>query len=214
MEIVHYRSLAIAILAALSSAGALAQNPSKQATRVPELRVLAAELREQSSTRRAQAEAYARRAGIPVRKELANGGTLELQRIEPGRGPVYYITNNTDAAATISTDSVWPGGVSGLSLDGAGMTIGEWDGGAIYADHPDLTGRIDQVDGATIISNHSTHVAGTLMGAGTYLVPEARGMAYAANLDAYDWNDDAAEMAAAAADGVKALVRDRGRLDV
>jgi len=202
MEIVHYRSLAIAILAALSSAGALAQNPSKQATRVPELRVLAAELREQSSTRRAQAEAYARRAGIPVRKELANGGTLELQRIEPGRGPVYYITNNTDAAATISTDSVWPGGVSGLSLDGAGMTIGEWDGGAIYADHPDLTGRIDQVDGATIISNHSTHVAGTLMGAGTYFVPEARGMAYAANLDAYDWNDDAAEMAAAAADGM------------
>lgn len=202
MGIVRYRSLAIAFLAALLCASALAQSQSKQATRSDELRALAAELREKARSRRSQAEAFARRAGIPVRRQLPNGRILELQRIEPGRGPVYYITNNADAAATISTDSLFPGGVSGLSLDGAGMTIGEWDGGAIYADHPDLSGRVNQVDGATIISNHSTHVAGTLIGSGAYLLPEAKGMAYAANLDAYDWNEDAAEMATAAADGM------------
>lgn len=202
MGIIHYRSLAIVLLTASLCTSALAQNQPKQATRSDELRALAAELREKARSRRSQAEAFARRAGIPIRRQLPSGGVLELQRIEPGRGPVYYITNNTDAAATISTDSLWPGGVSGLNLDGAGMTIGEWDGGAIYADHPDLTGRVNQVDGATIISNHATHVAGTLMGSGTYLVPSARGMAYAAGLDAFDWNDDAAEMAAAAADGM------------
>ena len=127
---------------------------------------------------------------------------LELQRFVPGHGPVYYITNNADAAATVSTDVLWPGSLAGLNLDGAGMVVGEWDGGAIYSDHPDLTGRVTQIDGATSISNHATHVAGTLIGAGAYLLPEAKGMAYAAGLDAYDWNFDAAEMATAAANGM------------
>ena len=202
MGIVHYRSLAVAVLAASLCANVLAQNQAKQVTRSTELRALAVELRDKSRSGRLQAEAFARRAGIPVRRQLSNGRILELQRIEPGRGPVYYITNNIDAAATISTDSLWPGGLSGLSLDGTGMVIGEWDGGAVYAGHPDLTGRVHQVDGASLISNHATHVAGTLMGSGTYLLPAARGMAPAAALDAYDWNDDTAEMASAAADGM------------
>lgn len=45
-------------------------------------------------------------------------------------------------------------------------------------------------------------VAGTLIGAGAYLLPDAKGMAFAASLDAYDWNLDAAEMATAAANGL------------
>ena len=128
---------------------------------------------------------------------------LELQRIAPGLGPVFYITNNYDAADTVSTDEVWPGATLDPGLTGSGMTIGEWDGGAVLGTHSDLLGRVNQVDGVTEVSAHSTHVAGTLIGAGAHpFYPQARGMAYAASLEAHDWNSDTAEMALAAANGM------------
>ena len=144
---------------------------------------------------------YARRAGIAVRRELPNGGVMELQRIAPGVGPVFYITNNLDAADSVSTDEVRPGRSAGLSLEGDGMTVAEWDGGAIY-NHDDFIGRLTQVDSPSAISGHSTHVAGTLIGSGDGLEARSKGMAYKAHLDAYDWNSDTAEMAAAAATGL------------
>jgi len=178
-----------------------AAGPSEvaQATRVQKLQALAGQLAKRDTAERQQARAWADNAGIPLRRHLANGGILELQRVPPGRTPQFYITYNVDAADTVSTDELWPGGSTGLALDGSGMTLGEWDGGAVLADHPDLYGRVTQVDGVTVISDHATHVAGTLVGAGTSLYPQARGMAYAAQLRAYDWNGDTAEMATAAA---------------
>jgi len=180
---------------------AAAQSYILSKTRSDELRALADNLRQRDQLERSEIRDYARNLGIPLKQELPSGRVLELQRIAPGIGPVFYITNNVDAADTISTDEVWTGGSAGLNLDGAGMTVAEWDGGAVYSDHPDFAGRLTQVDGATEVSGHSTHVAGTLAGEGGWLLPEARGMAYAANLDAYDWNSDTAEMAAAAASG-------------
>lgn len=151
---------------------------------------------------RLEAQDFARRAGISMRRKLANDVVLELQRVALGSGPIFYIANNVDAADTVSTDEVWLGGSAALDLDGNGMTVGEWDGGAIFAEHPDFTGRLTKVDGATLVSNPSTHVAGTLIGAGEWLLPESRGMAYATHLDVYDWNSDTAEMAAAASNGL------------
>jgi hypothetical protein len=186
---------------ALSVTGQVcAQSPVAAETRQSYLRALTASLQQRDAADRQAAEAFARRAGIPLRRSLPNGGVLELQRIVPGIGPVFYITNNIIAAQTVSTDEVWPGGSAGLSLDGAGMTMAEWDGGAVDAGHLEFGGRVTQVDGATEVSGHSTHVAGTLIGAGVVL-PDLRGMAYAADLDAYDWVSDTAEMAAAAANG-------------
>ncbi len=196
------RMVGVVAFSALLCGTVVAQNTGPGGTRSADLKALAAQLNERAQQNRKNAEVMARRARLPLRKNLPNGGMLELQRFVPGRGPVYYITNNADAAATVSTDVLWPGGLAGLDLDGAGMVVGQWDAGAIYSDHPDLTGRVVQVDGATSISNHSTHVAGTLIGAGAYLLPEARGMAFAAGLDAYDWDFDAAEMATAAANGM------------
>jgi hypothetical protein len=178
-----------------------AQSDVALATRSSKLQALSAQLKARDHNDRLQAQDIARRAGIPFRRELPNGKILELQRIAPDIGPVFYITNNVDAADTVSTDEVYPGGSAGLSLDGSGMTVGEWDGGAV-AEHPDYISRTTQVDGATLMSNHSTHVAGTLVGDGLSLLSEARGMAYAAQLHAYDWNSDTAEMALAAANGL------------
>jgi hypothetical protein len=184
---------------------AAAQSPVALETRTAKLQTLANELQQRGAQERAAVQAYARRLGIPVRRELPNGRVLELQRLLPdalfGQRAVFYITNNVDAADTVSTDEVWPGGSAGLDLDGAGMVVAQWDGGAVYDDHPDLAGRVTHADGATVGSGHSTHVAGTLIGAGDWLLPQARGMAFAADLDAYDWQLDTAEMAAAAAGG-------------
>ena len=177
-----------------------AQSPVSQITQTSKLQSLSRQLLQRDVGNRQQALLHASQMGIPVRRELPNGGVLELQRIAPGIGPVFYITNNLDAADTVSTDEVWPGGSTGLNLDGSGMNVAQWDGGAVFDEHPDFTGRLTQVDGATEVSGHSTHVAGTLAGSGENFY-QARGMAYAAHLDAYDWISDTAEMAAAAASG-------------
>ena len=195
--------LSVCITLLCLSSKALAQSEIAVETRSAELKALNATLRKRDAADRAKVSKLAGKLGIPLRRELPNGRILELQRIAPGIGPVFYITNNVDAAYTVSTDKVWPGGSAGLSLDGSGMTIGEWDGGAVFASHPDLAGRVTQVDGATDIADHPTHVAGTLIGAGSNpIYPQARGMAFAADLDAYDWLGDTAEMALAAANGL------------
>jgi hypothetical protein len=180
----------------------VAQSDVALATRKAELKALSKKLKKRDEADQQEVQEFASLTGISARRELPNGKILELQRIAPGIGPVFYITNNVDAADTVSTDEVWPGGSAGLDLDGGGMNLGEWDGGAVFDEHPDFAGRLTQADGATIVSNHSTHVAGTLIGSGEGLLAESRGMAYAAHLDAYDWNSDTAEMAAAAANGM------------
>ena len=120
--------------------------------------------------------------------------------------PYYYITTNLDAARTVSTDRVWPGGTSGLSLSGAGMIIGEWDGGDVLTSHQEFTGRVSDGDEAGESHWHATHVAGTIVAAGEYAgggtPAAAKGMAYQANLSAYDWDYDLAEMRVAAAEGL------------
>ena len=185
-----------------ASTGLSAQSETGQATRSGKLQELSEKLRQRDRADKSRVLSAAQKMGIASRRELPNGRILELQRIVPGIGPIFYVTNNVDAADTVSTDEVWPGGSAGLDLDGSGMNLGEWDGGAVFDQHPDFTGRLTQADGATSVSNHSTHVAGTLVGSGEWLLPESRGMAYEAHLDAYDWNSDTAEMAAAAANGL------------
>jgi hypothetical protein len=192
--------IALGIFCAQSKAAA--QSEVALATRTAKLQALSEKLKKRDKIDQQQVQEWARRTGIPLRRELPNGKVLQLQRFVPGARPVFYVTYNVDAADTVSTNEVWPGGSAGLSLDGSGMTVGEWDAGAILADHPDLYGRVTQVDGTTAISDHSTHVAGTLIGAGVALLPEARGMAYAGHLNAYDWNADTTEMAVAAANGL------------
>ena len=100
---------------------------------------------------------------------------------------------NADAADTTNADQLWPGGGLGLNLDGAGLTVGVWDEGAVRASHQEFEGRVTVVD-ATAESHHSTHVAGTIGAAG--LNAQAQGMAESVAIRSRDWNDDTAEMAA------------------
>lgn len=181
----------------LFTSGAFAQLSEDQ-----RLRLLseADALGEQSMQERSEAEDLARMLDIPVRQVYADGTVIELQRFRDGI-PVYYITENVVSAATISSDKTWPGGTLGLSLTGAGVTLSVWDGGAVRTTHQEFGGRVVQKDNSGSLSDHATHVSGTMIAAGVR--SEARGMSWNAQLLAHDWNNDLAEMTARAAEGIQ-----------
>ena len=117
--------------------------------------------------------------------------------------PLFLQAHNLNSALTVGADRIWPGGATGLDLDGAGVQgeLGIWDVGAVRDDHLEFGGRVVQVDGYSVYGDHATHVAGTMIAAGAD--PLARGIAPAAHLSAWDWINDSGEMAAAAADGLR-----------
>jgi hypothetical protein len=138
----------------------------------------------------------------PAQKALNDNPDIELMYVDEKGLPHFYTTDNLDAARTISTDDVWPGGSGGYSLSGSGTTLGKlgiWDGGAVLTTHQEFGGRVTQMDGGAT-HYHSTHVAGTMVAKGQ--VAAAKGMSYEANLAAYNWTNDDSEMASAAAAGM------------
>jgi hypothetical protein len=146
----------------------------------------------------------AKEEGWIIRKRLKNGQFIELQGLNKNGQPLYFITNNADAASTISTNEVWNGGSADLNLTGDGMTIGEWDGDGVLTSHQEFndqgSSRVTQVDSPGETNDHSTHVAGTMIAAG--VDTKAKGMAHEASLNAYDWNSDDSEMIDAALNGL------------
>ena len=124
-----------------------------------QLQELSGRLRRQWESGRAEAESLAVRRHFPVRADRAGGSTFELQRLRNGI-PQYYTTDNLNAAKTISTDNVWPGGGFGYSLSGSGITLGEWDAGKVRTTHQEFAGRVTSAQGS--LHPHSTHVAGTI----------------------------------------------------
>ena len=130
---------------------------------------------------------------------------VQLMFVDARRVPRFYTTDNLNAAGTVNTDDVWPGGIAGYALSGAGTALGElgeWDGGGVRTTHVEFGGRVTQMDSPAGLSSHSTHVAGTLIAAGANAA--AKGMSFEGTLAAHDWFDDDVEMAAAAAGGMLA----------
>lgn len=150
--------------------------------------------------RQSEAHRLAELYNLPTRIVYDDGKIVELMYFEDGI-PMYYSTTNAEGASLIKSDELYPDGAVDGHITGSGQTLGIWDGGRVYAEHPDLHGRVIQIDSPPSISDHSTHVAGTMMASG--IDPAARGMSYEASLLAWDWNNDASEMAAAAANGLK-----------
>jgi hypothetical protein len=127
-----------------------------------------------------------------------NGNIAYLTGVDAGGYPQYTITeSNIAAAATIGTSQLWPGGATGLALSGSSNAVKNklavWDGGKVLNTHVELTGRVTQRDAATAVSDHATHVAGTLVAAGVN--PLAKGMSFGQQeLYAYDFGNDNSEM--------------------
>ena len=134
--------------------------------------------------------------------EMPNGGIAILVGVFENGNPKYLMTHNREGGITTRTDKVHTGGGAGLNLNGEDMVIGEWDGGRVRATHPLLQNRVTQVDNPASFSDHSTHVAGTMIGTGTVAGGAAKGMAPVGEILAWDFNNDNSEMVGAAAAGM------------
>ena len=141
----------------------------------------------ESRQRKAAAEVIAQSQGWPVKVQI--GDTIfELMAIEDDR--LYtYKTCNVNAAISIAADLIR--NTPPYDVNGAGLTVGIWDGGAVRSTHQEFIGRVAVMDGAGSMS-HSTHVGGTIGAAGVVL--NAQGMAPSVLIDSYEWNNDVSEM--------------------
>ena len=170
---------------------------SQQTTNAVLLRELASEYEQSYQIAKQAAIRWAMQNNIPIRGQSGDA-YFEIQFVEDGI-PQYYTTHNADAAISISTDKVYPSGGIGLSLTGAGITLREWDAGGVLDTHQEFGNRVTQVDSPGSTHYHATHVAGTMIASGVQ--SQAKGMAFEADLRAFDWNSDDSEMASEAADG-------------
>ncbi|MFK5982288.1 MAG: S8 family serine peptidase [Flavobacteriaceae bacterium] len=134
--------------------------------------------------------------------EMPNGEMALLVGILDSGEPLYYATTNREGGITTRTNKVHSGGGAGLDLNGENMVGGIWDGGRVRATHILLENRVTQIDNPADISNHATHVSGTMIGTGTVNSGILKGMAPEAELLAYDFFNDISEVTAAAANGL------------
>lgn len=138
---------------------------------------------------------------IPFTISLQNGDFAEIQYFDELENPVYYKVMNISAANTTGTDALQVGGSLGLNLSGKGMVVGIYDQTRPKADHIEFGSRLTQIDGSTeTISNHATHVSGTIMAGGVNA--NAKGMVNEATGWAFNWESDLSKMNANAYDPI------------
>lgn len=193
----HFQFLALVLL----SSGIAAQT-SLELSPQAKNKLMETKFREQFQRHTELAKELAAKTNMPLLRKDSAGNRIAFDRIAENGQLIYNKTFNIGAGRTTSTNKVWPGGTAGTALTGSNMSnrLGEWDGGAVLVTHQEFGGRVVQVDGATDLSDHATHVAGTMVAAG--IDANAKGMAYQAALKAHDWNFDESEMVTAANAGM------------
>ena len=166
------------------------------------LTLLEAELRKDFETNQRIAFEMAAQKGWETHMTLPNGGNALLVGVFDDGTPKYYATYNREGAITTRANTVNTGGVAGLDLNGENMIAGVWDGGLVRESHNLLEDRVLQIDNPGSISSHATHVSGTMVGSGSQVNGQAKGMAPMAEILAYDFGADEPEMTNAASQGM------------
>jgi hypothetical protein len=131
-----------------------------------------------------------------------NGGLAKLVGVNLNDKPLYVITTNREGGITTRANKLHTGGGNGLDLNGEDMIVGMWEVGDANLNHPLLEDRVIQIDNTSGISDHATHVAGTIIGGGALNGGATKGMAPLAIIHSYTSQSDSGEMIEAAADGL------------
>ncbi|WP_445715303.1 S8 family serine peptidase [Flavobacterium sp.] len=121
----------------------------------------------------------------------------EIYDILDGK-PIYFATDNLNAAKVTKINTLQSGGSLGLNLEGQNMIVGVWDGGFALKSHieffddnttPNSRVTIPQSSLPVPASeDHATHVLGTIIAKGTNV--NAKGMAPQATAYSYNWTND------------------------
>lgn len=178
------------------------------------LNKLSKEFEDKFKVNYAKALEVAKEKNLPIDGVYENGSYFALKGINEETGELlYYKTyNNTPLKSSVQTaraQHLYQGGSLGIIVQGEGMTLGIWDGGQPQASHQNLgiTRVVNKDNDNTPTSagqdgvDHATHVAGTMIGNGTYN-SDARGLAFKGNLWANTWLNDISEMTSQAAQGL------------
>ncbi len=184
-----------------SATFSFAQKDLYNDTQKRKLARISQEINLQYNTNYQKAVKVANQKGWKIEGDLGNDRIFRLNGIDETGHPLYIATeSNANAAATTRTNQLYSGGSLGLSLSGSSDAVknrlGIWDGGAVLTTHQEFGTRVTQQDNASTANVHATHVAGTMTAAG--VSAQARGMAFGANLKAWDFNGDVTEMTAGA----------------
>lgn len=146
-------------------------------------------------------EAEAARLDIPLQL-VEEGRVMTLRSIINGH-PNYVGLLNVVSQQTSSADLVKGNAATGgLDLDGSGVRLGIWeafegpDTAMVRTSHVEFGTRATNLE-AGDFSDHATHVAGTMVAAGSNDAG-AQGFAHNAQLNCYDISNDMPEVAAAA----------------
>ena len=149
-----------------------------------------------------QMDAIAARLGVERKMEIGDDRYAVLAGEMDGE-PVWIVSQNQIAAASISADELWPSNTvpwpsssSGLGLTGTNIVLGMWEvDGAVRESHSEFQGRVVQIDQSVTnpiaLNNHATGVAGTMAAGGFMYFTSpatgtlARGVAYQADVDSY-----------------------------
>lgn len=143
------------------------------------------------------------------RSETKNGSLYYIKSIDENGNPMYINTkSNIASGELIKANQLYSGGSIGANITGTGMVTGIWDGGQVRATHELLSGQVtmqpNQPENTPGGNEHMTHVAGTMVGkalATTNPNFNARGIAYNATAQCYDWDEDLPEMTTFAGNG-------------
>ena len=149
--------------------------------------------RKKSQAEKRKAIAKALEKNWPLIIEKPDGTISELIRLSPEGLPIYYRTDNVNAAKSTRTNHINTGGSLGLNLNGQGMTVRVWDGGNVRTSHNAFGGRVEVIDDPTNTTTilHGTHVTGTMVASANPAT--VKGMAYQANARTFNWTDDDSE---------------------
>ncbi|RKS01160.1 S8 family serine peptidase [Flavobacterium sp. 102] len=160
-----------------------------------------ASYRKRATAEKQKAIATAKQRNWPIYEETPEGGIKELMALTPEGLPIYYTTDNVNAARTTRTNHLNTGGSLGLNLDGQGMTVRVWDGGNVRTNHTAFGSRVVAVDAATTNTIlHATHVTGTMVASAN--PANVKGMASQANARTFDWGFDDAEVVSETMEGM------------
>ena len=148
------------------------------------------------------AQALAKKRGIPLLQTLGKGKVLTFQGFsEIGEALYLRSESNAQAAKMTKTNLLYPGGSLALGLTGKSDSIkgklAMWDGGGVLTSHQEFGGRVTMQpqQGTSGANEHASHVAGILVASG--ISPNAKGMAYEADLKVWDYTNDNSEISTA-----------------
>ena len=143
----------------------------RESSNLNTLSILGQDFESKYNVKRQRAEILAKQFGWAFTYMDNNGSYNELISVTEDDKPIYYKTDNLDAAVSTRANWLHNEGGLGLNLEGQGMTAHVWDGGLARSTHQEFDGeggsnRFSIGDPSNALNFHAAHVMGTIISSG------------------------------------------------